>query len=257
MNAKTTHKRRSFLIWEILAEAWEATSSAWGPLWAIIIVMCIAVIIVLLLISLIFKVPVDIQEQAILYRSLIMPIILAIVAGPFYGGAIMVAIKRARNEPVRGKTGFQYFHKTWQTMLTLGIIEFLANITIYIIRTASADMTTPHPYMAWWYLLAAVVTIFVYVFSILAIPFVVDKNFSPLHALYRSYKTIRPCWFRTLVLLIALYLFYVIASIPLIIGAMIHPIAQIFGFIVLAVALIWLVPYTYLVLGYLYHKLVD
>ena len=254
MNTPAHHKQ-SFIIWEVLLEAWQSRIHTLWPIWAIVLPMLVVLVILQILIGLLFAHTHTIP-LLIFYQRLLVPMIIGIAVAPFVAGSQMIALKRMRGEIVTTQTGYQYFHKAWQVMVVLFIIELLSNLMFYIIQT-----TTPHDTMhhaiAWWYLLAGVVFIFILVFSLLGILFVVDKNLPPLKALYYSCKTIAHCWFKTLLLLIILYLLIVAISIPFIVGSMIHPYAKLLGACIFVIGMIWLIPYTFLVQGTLYHKLVD
>ena len=43
----------------------------------------------------------------------------------------MVAIKRVRGDTLNGKSGYRYLSKTWQLMLTLGLVGVFSNIFLY------------------------------------------------------------------------------------------------------------------------------
>ena len=168
----------------------------------------------------------------------------------------MVAIKRARSETIVTRTGFMYFRYAGRLVITLFLIALFANILVYIVHLPML-VSTFSIHTGWLNLFVIIVSVFVYVFLILSVPFVIDNNLNPWEAIVRSFRTIQHCWLRTLALLITLYAFYIITMIPLFVGSMIHPWAKWFGGAIFLAALIWLLPFMFLVQGTLYHRLAD
>jgi hypothetical protein len=178
------------------------------------------------------------------------------VIAPFFGGAVMTAILCARGESVQAKTGFRYLNRSVAVIITLFLIALFANIITYIVHLPSI-MTMLGSHIGWLHILAAIIAVLVYVFCFISVPLAIDKNKSPGAALLTSFHIIKHCWLKVLVLLIIIYIFFIIALIPLYIGAMIHPYAKLLGAVITTIALIWLTPFILLIQGVLYHKLVD
>ena len=250
----TPVSKHSFGIAEVLNEAWNLVRGSKWPIWAIAIFIGISSLIVQLIIIGIFRI--DAQASPTYYQYLLMPIINNVVVAPFFAGAVMTGIKRARGEAIEVKTGFRYFNKTWQVMVAMLLIAFLANILNYIVHLPSIVIAL-NLHAGWLNIIAAIVSILVYVFTLFSVPLIVDKNHSPWGALLASFHIIKKSWFKVLILLIIVYVFFIIAAIPLFVGAMIHPYAKLLGAIILIVALVWLLPFMFLVQGALYHQLVD
>lgn len=243
-----------FGIWDLISRSWELVEGCKWPVWSIAILMAVASFVVQIIIALIFHVTE--QTSSALYHYLIMPLVNNIVIAPFFGGAVMVGVRRARGEPVDGSSGYAYFNKSWPLILTMFFIAVLANIINYVVHLP-AVVTALAVHTGWLDAFAGIISLLVYVFFVLSVPLVVDKNLSPLKAMKASLNIVKHCWFRVLVVLVILYLFLMIALIPSMVGSMIHPYARALGIVIFVAALIWLVPLIFLVVGKLYHRLVD
>lgn len=254
MGVKFKPQERTFAIWEIIGQAWELVSGSKWPIWAIAILIGVVSIVLQVIIAYIFRI--DMKAPPMVYQYLILPCINSIVIAPFFGGAVMVGITRARGKTIGPKLGYQYFGKTLPLMITMLIMALLANIINTIVHIPA--IAIPLGFQAGWLnLIAAIISILVYVFLFLSVPFVIDKDLAPLTALKMSFEVVKHCWFKVLILFILVYLFFLIAMIPLFIGTLIHPYARLLGAAILIGALIWLIPFAFLVEGVLYHKLVD
>jgi len=255
MEVKLKPQERTFAVWEIIRQAWELVGGSKWPIWAIaLFIVGIVSLIIQLIIAYIFRI--DIKAPPMIYQYLILPCINSIVIAPFFGGAVMVGITRARGKAISPKSGYQYFRKTLALMITMLIMALLANIinTFVHLHTVVATLGLG---AGWLNILAAIISLLVYVFLFLSVPLVTDKNLAPLKALKLSFKVVKHCWFKVLILFITVYLFFLIAMIPLFVGTLIHPYARLLGIGILIAALIWLIPFVFLVEGVLYHKLVD
>lgn len=247
-------QKRSFNLSEVFTEAWQRVRGNKWAIWAIALPLGLIAIIVQYLIGRIFHM--DAQGSSTFYRYLLMPLINAVVVAPFYAGAFMTAILCARGQPIGPKTGFQYFSKSVPVIITMLIIAFAANIITYIAHLPALG-NAMNFHTGWLNLIAILITIVVYLFTLFSVPLVVDKNLSPVPAIKTSFQIIKHCWLKTLALLIIMYVFFIVAMIPFYVGAMIHPIAKIIGGLITIGILIWLVPFIFLLQGVLYHKLVD
>lgn len=254
MEHKFQPQQRTFAIWETIGEAWELIGGSKWPIWAIAILIFVAFVVVQTIILFIFGI--DLQNPPVLYAYLIMQCITNIVIAPFVGGATMLGIKRARGETITPRSGYHYFHKTIPLMITLLIIAVLANIINYIVHLP-AIVIAVGLHTGWLDLIANIIFLLVYTFLLLSVPLVIDKNLPPLTALKMSFEIIKHCWFKVLVLIIIVWLFFIIAAIPFFVGSMIHPYARLLGWVIFIIALVWLIPLLSLITGILYHKLVD
>ena len=247
-------QKPTVVIWETISEGWKLVAGGKWPMWAIMVLGAVASFVIQMLMAFIFRF--DPQNPPVFYHYFLIPCISSIVVAPFYAGAVMVGIKRARGEVVTPSTGYQYFNKTISLMVTMLIIAFLANVAMYIMHLP-AVVAGVGSQIVWLSLLASIISILVYVFLFFSIPLVTDKNLTPWQALKASFNTIKRAWFRVLVLLVIMYLFFLIAMIPFLVGALIHPYARMLGIAVLVLALIWLIPLAFYTQGVLYRKLVD
>ncbi|MBT8506615.1 hypothetical protein B1F79_03635 [Coxiella-like endosymbiont of Rhipicephalus sanguineus] len=244
---------KCFAINDVLNETWRLVNGSKWPIWAITILIGIASLIIQIIVIEIFQI--DPKTPLVHYSYLFMPILNSIVIAPFFAGAVMTAIKRAREEEINAASGYQYFHKTLQVMIGMALITLFGTILNYIFHLpVIADAAGR--YAVWLYLLSGAVSILVYVFTILAIPLIVDKNHTPWESLINSFQITKNFWFKVLLLVLIVYVFFVVATIPLIIGAMIHPYARLLGVAIFIFILVWLLPYVFLIQGVLYHKLV-
>ena len=91
----------------------------------------------------------------------------------------------------------------------------------------------------------------------LSIPLITDKNKSPIQSLLRSFKLVKTCWFRVLVILLIGYTFIALAMAPTLLGLIVHPWVIVLGIAIFVVALMWLLPFLFLLEGVIYSKLVD
>ncbi|AZV75157.1 hypothetical protein [Coxiella burnetii] len=243
-----------FTISDILNEAWGLVNGSKWSIWAIAIFIGIASLIAQIIIIRLFQI--DPEMPSVHYNYFFMPLINSIVIAPFFAGAVMTAISRARGEAVSPRSGYQYFRKTLPVMLGMLLITFLATIVNYIVHLPPIA-TAVGRYAVWLNILGSIVAIFVYVFTILTIPLIVDKNHTPWDGLIASFRLVKPYWFKVFMLILIIYVFFIVATIPLIVGSMIHPYARLLGAGIFILILVWLLPYIFLIQGVLYHKLVD
>ncbi len=246
---KTPHS-----IGEILSDAWtEVPGSKW-PVWitflVLIILSFVTQVIVEILLGINPKYPPD------YYQYLVLPIAIAVVVAPLYAGATMVGIKRARGEKVQTKTGFQCIRHTGPLMLVTLIIAFGANVLIYILHINQVIQLIPNHLT-----LAAFVGqtgwIIVYILTLLAIPLVIDKGNDPWTAIQQSIRIIGKNLIRVGVVILLVYLLNLAAFVPLYLGSMLHPYAKFFGLVIMVGAMIWLVPYMFLIIGVIYRELAE
>lgn len=243
-----------FTINETLSEAWQLVKGSKWPIWAIAIFIGISSLVIQFLFIRILRIN---QVTPSIHDSyLFMPILNSIVIAPFFSGAIMTAVKRARGQKINATSGYQYFNKTIPVMIGMGLIALFATIMNYIFHLPIISSTVGR-YIVWFYLLAWAISILVYTFTILTTPLIVDKNHTAWKSLIISFQITKHSWFKILLLMLILYIFFVVATIPLIVGAMIHPYAKLFGVAIFILILVWLLPYIFLIQGLIYHKLVD
>lgn len=246
--------KAKFSILGVLRDAWHFVDGSKLPIWAIAIFIGVVAFFLQWLIMALFSI--DPQNPSPLYRYLLVPVINNVVIAPFFGGAVMVAVFRARGEPASGIVGYHYFSKTLPLMLLMLIIAVAANLITYLAHLPSLS-TLLGDHVGFINILGAIISILVYVFSFLSVPLLLDKKLSPLQALLTSCRIIASCWLKTLVLIIIVYACFIIAMIPLYIAAMIHPYVKIVGAIIVIILLFWLIPFLFLVQGVVYHRLID
>jgi hypothetical protein len=249
LNAKPT-----FHIIDVLQNAWHLVRGHKWPIWAIAIFAGVISVLLQLVIGFIFHV--DPQNLSYSYRYLFMPLISSIAVAPFLGGAIMIAILAARGQAVDAKTGFRYLYKAGPVILTLFLITLLASILPFVLHLPWVAIAL-NSHVGWLNILAKVIALFVYLFSFISLPLIIDKNYSPWQALIGSFQVIKQCWFRTFVLFIIMYALFTLATLPAYMGAMIDPWGRFIGTLVMILISVWVIPFILLIQGVLYHKLID
>jgi hypothetical protein len=86
----------------------------------------------------------------------------------------------------------------------------------------------------------------------------IDQTNSPFAAIGHSIKACAPHWFKIIGIVLMTYLIMIALYVPYILGLVFqHNLLLIFGGIFILVAMIWVMPFLFLVQGVVYHKLVD
>jgi len=255
MDDSLSTPKRSWSIPQVLGDAWHLVRGNKWPIWAVaLVVLIVPMIIQLLALQPLFRLA---PSLLIIYQFLLLPLIKYIVVAPFFGGAVMTAILCARHEAVQASTGYRYLNKSWALIVTLFIIALLSNVLSCIVHLPW--VMTLHFNTAWLGIPVALIELLVYVFLFISVPLVIDKNKTPWNGLVTSCRIMQHYWFKTFIILILIvFILFTIAMIPLSIGMMMHsPYIKLLGAAITIIALIWLVPFSFLVQGMLYHKIVD
>ncbi len=240
----------------VFSEAWHLVKGCKGPVWAILILVIPASIVLGVISASLFHI-----NSVLLYIGhILMPLINAIAMAPFFGGAMMVAVKQARHEPITGKTGYYYLHRTMALIITMVIIAFLAHIFSRIILPLVALAWLLQPLWIEMLTIGAINAIFmlvVYTLTALSIPLLLDQNQSPISALKLSYRYVKPHFFKVLLIILLLPIISGITGILAMIGQKLGPYVEALGFILFGVLHIWLFPFFFLVIAILYRRLVN
>lgn len=245
----------AFTISGTLNEAWSLVKGSKGSIWCVTLVIAIVASCLQLITH--YLLGIDTKAGASLSTQILLPIVINLLIAPFYAGALMIAIKRARHETVTVGTGFQYFTHYVNVAITMVIVAFIASIPALVIN-APGMMPEPGATKGLLSILGGLLSTLVYTFFLLSVPLVADKNHSPKQALSQSIKLISPHWFKVFALLLISYLFILIIAIPFLIGMLLlHNIVILFGAIILLIGVVWLVPFLFLITGNIYHHLVD
>ncbi|MCB1827243.1 MAG: hypothetical protein KDH94_02375, partial [Coxiellaceae bacterium] len=130
----------------VYKNAWSRLHGAKGSIWSIAALM--------LLISLTIDwsvgfIRVDSITTHFWLAYVVIPAVTAAIIAPFYAGSFMVAILRARNEPINLRTGFQYKPYYLKVAVTWVIVTLLSELMLTIINIpAIANATgTALPYL--------------------------------------------------------------------------------------------------------------
>ena len=132
-------------IHSVFSSAWEKLHGSKSAIWSIAIVILLIMITLAYLSNIIV-----VQSQTHLYwlNHIILPIILYLFIGPFYGGSFIVAIKRFRDESVNIKTGHHYLRRFFATAITMVIVGMISNLAPIVINipTIAQDLGRRLPY---------------------------------------------------------------------------------------------------------------
>ncbi len=246
---------KSLRVGKILNSAWEQVKGVKWPIWVVAIVVGVAAIAIRLILDKLMGV--DLKHPEFVNNIIIIPIIMNAIVAPFYAGMLMIAITRARGESPRVKTGFQYFHKWIPLGITLVVTSLIGSIPYIIVNIPGFISGSPE-IKAIADLIAMILALIIYVLFLLSVPLVADKDKSPGQAISTSVKLVAPHWLKVFVAVLIPYVFVLIIIIPLILGfAFSSMLLLALGYIIFIVALIWLLPFLLMVLGTIYHRLVD
>lgn len=190
-------------------------------------------------------------------RYIIVPIIMSLLIGPFYGGSLMVAIQCARGESINIKSGYEYFHRYSQAAILMAIIALASNLMVIILNIPSVAESVGLS-MPYFDLLGALFSFAIYSLFVLSIPLAIDKNKSVSESLIESIKIIKPHWLRVFFIFFLAYLVLFIFYVPIVLGLSFSSATiTIIGVSVFVFFMIWFLPFLFLLGGEIYHQLVD
>lgn len=250
---ETHQATKKISITGTISESFNSLKGIKGYLWLLIILM-IAITALLNFISHdVLKI--DVKEPPFYFAYIILPIITNIIIAPFYAGAIMICVSHLRQETIKIKTGFSYFNLYFQLGLAMAIIGFLGSLFIIILNIpALANILGQHK--IWLDFVGGIYSLFIYTFFILTIPLIADKKYRPLHAMKESCKRISSHWIKILIIIVLTYLIMLLCTIPLLVGVLLgHFYIVILGGVLLAILLIWVLPFLFMIQGMIYYKL--
>lgn len=238
----------------VFNSAWKKLRGSKLSIWSTAIVMVLLAITIAYISN-------KIKTQSIMLHFwlsyIFFPILLYFLLGPFYGGSLMVAIKRFRDEPVNMKTGYQYLHRYIVLGITLAIIGFLSNLVSIVINipVIRDSIGSGLPYFD---LLSGIFSLLIYAFFVLSVPLIIDKNYTIGKALSTSLVKIKSHWFRVFLIFFFAYLILFLIYIPAVLGVVLHSsLLMLFGVLFFAIIAIWFLPFLFLLGGNIYHRLID
>lgn len=159
-------------------------------------------------------------------------------------GVLKVAIRRVRTHHiVPANVGFHAFSRFVPVAITAFFISFLLIVPVIFIAL---------------HIFIFVLYVFIIgVFFSLSLPLAVDKTNFPLAAMIYSAKTTSRYFLKISSIFLILLGIFFIAYLPLDIGLVFHSkIISIIGGGILFLAMLWFLPFKYLVLSVMYHKLI-
>ena len=242
-------------VTSVFSKAWSLVHGSKGAIWSV----AILIILIAGTLEWLFNriIGINLQNAHYFIRYLMLPIITNIAIASFYAGSIMVAIKRTRNESVDRKTGFQYFHQFVPIAITLVIVGLIGNLFTMIVNIPAIAHALGSflPYLD---LISVLFSLIVYTLFLLSVPMITDKQYTTGQALAASPMLVGPHWFRIFLIFILAYLCIFIVTIPTFIGLIFNSsIMTMIGGVIAIVAMIWLMPFLFLLVAEIYHRLVD
>jgi hypothetical protein len=268
---------KPFPIGNIMTKAWNSSFDAKGAVWAPAIITIVISFIISFIITAIFTGTIgytgDLNTQHPLNAFIIQLVnafLIAIILAPFITGMLMVAIKRARGEPVNAASGFQYISH-WLKLATINIIItifalvidlFFSMVMVLLLRAGTHYMQpdiSSH-YTNGFVIGVAVIMILCYLtfyaFVVFAMPSAVDKNQSAWEAVCTGARIVMPRWFKMLCIEVMVAVIMIISLLPFSLSTLSHLTwVQVICGIVSLILIIWAVPYVVLVHGEAYKCL--
>ncbi len=245
----------NFKIGLILGDAWDKLKGSKFAIWLVILATILAVIIVDSIVIMVTGQ--SWKNQPFWLAHIVMPIVNALFLGPFIAGPIMIGARRARDERVEKLAGFKYFNHFIPLAIALIITSIISNLGFIIVNLPAVSSHVGH----YKYILEFVAAIYSLVISALflaTLPLIADKSTAPLEAITQSINLTKPHLFKIVLLYIICYVFLVIAFIPMIVGILLqHAIVTVICMIVTVIICVWLLPYFFMIIGNIYHRLVD
>jgi len=238
----------------VFSNAWKLVKGSKGPIWNV------AILILLIAATLEWAsnrmIDINLQHTHYFIRYITLPILTNILIAPFYAGAIMVAIHHTRGETINIKSGFQYFHRLIPILITVVIIGLVSSLLTMIINIPQIAYSLGKA-LPYFDLIALIFKLFVYSIFVLSVPMVIDKNYSPGEALATSVLIVKPHCLRVFAIFFTAYLCLFIILTPTFLGLILNnDTLMIIGSVINVFLLIWLLPFAFLLIGDIYHRLV-
>jgi hypothetical protein len=206
-----------FSVSGAIREAWEKTKGAKGAIWAGSAMMYLVVLLTLVVVSVLAKVFSTMDNPIVgTIGTSFFQFLGDMVGTIFIGGLLHMGIKKATGHPIEWKMVFAGFSKAGRIV----VAAMLSGIMILL-----------------GFLLLILPGIYLCVGYGLAIPLIIEKNFSPWQALEASRKAIHKIWWKVFALWLCMFIVNMLAALPLGIG------------------LIWTVPMSFVAIGVVYRHL--
>lgn len=180
-----------FTITAIISEAWVKTTGMKGPIWASLVLACLAVMAFSVGITAVAAVLGSGSVAAALEAAA--QVTISVAGYPFMAGLALIAIRRSVDRPVDFKMAFSCFSYT----LPIVIASLLVAILSF---TGFMLLVLPGIYLSVAYLLV--------------VPLIFDKGMGPWQAMETSRKAIQQHWFKVFGLYIVMSGICLLSAIP-------------------------------------------
>jgi len=255
MNNDASISSSDISVTSVFSKAWSLVHGSKGAIWSV------AVLILLIAATLEWitnrVIGIDIQHTHYAIRYILLPILTNLFIAPFYAGGVMVAIKRVRGESINIKSGYQYLRQFLALAITMIVVGLISNLLTMVINipTIAFALGRSLPYFD---IAAVLFSLAVYTFFILSIPMIIDKQYTPGQALLASPMLVKQKWLQIFLIFLVTYLCLFVLLIPTFLGLILsNSTLMLIGSVIIIAALIWLLPFVFLLTGVIYHRLVD
>jgi len=236
--SKTIHIRKT------LEASWQLTRDTKAAIWMpSLVAIIISVLVAVLVHGVSGTTP---SKQNHWTQFFLQPIIANFFSAPFFAGAIMIGVKKLRNEKIELTSGLQYMRPFIPVAIGFAVITLIMRVPL-LLTQAHSPLTQ---------LLGDLLGAILFVFLFLTVPLITDKKCTPLQAITQAINITMKQWHRIFAVFICLYLVGLASAIPLALG--IHfqnGVLNIIGVVILLLVLFWLLPWTFLCMSVIYEKL--
>ena len=253
-----TSPSRPFTVFGTYREAWQLVKGVKWTVWGTaLIIFLIAAAFSFIPLFLIGRETGSFAELSsthqILFGALYILGMVIVIPGAF-AALGKITIERARNNPISIKMGLRAF---WRRLLPVLFTFIFAYAIIIVPALLLVLLLKIAPTMIWG-ILFVIYAVFVGTCLSLSLFLAIDKTNNPFAAIYRSFKATWPHFYRVLGLIILNEAIGFALQIPAQIGGMVGSEAlTIAGFILMLIAMVWVIPFQLLAFGVMYRKLVD
>lgn len=249
---------QSFKVMNVLDEAWNLLKGSKWKIWLGLLGIVILLMFLNFIIAKALGYNLDTMQNMPLWATYgLFPLLTNILIAPIYAGCIMVGIKRARNESLTSTAAYKYFHMYIPLAITMVLVNLIPTVIALLLNIAITKMNLGvNRSIA--EIIIVLVSVTVYSFLLLSMPLVADRHFSPLTAIKTSIQKISPHWPKVFLLLLIGYVFLFVSAIPMSLGRQLeNSMIILVGSILFVIAVVWLIPFLFMIQSMIYHHLVD
>ena len=231
----------------VLRDAMHALPGVKGPMWAALL----PAVLVMLLLS-VWHIYAPLEQPLLQQLALLTsPLFCSILCAPFLLGALMVALRHCRHQPISYRLGYTFWSSAGAAIRVLILMELLINLPFWFL------FFFIHAWPPIWMFIAiSLITLLIYAcfaWFLIALPIVGDKRAGALQALTLSYHLTRPIWLKCITLLLFTDGLLFVALLPIALTLSTHYVIWLcLGTFLTLGLLIWLVPYILLLHVVLY-----